>query len=72
MKSIVSTLDAERGASSHGGLGHHLFIRSQLVEGTLTLSGDLGFPVPRGENQTPRCCSHGQLEFPSGRGRLNS
>ena len=56
----------ESGASSTGGLGRRLPKRSQLVEGTLTL------PVPRGENQTPRFCSHGQLEFPSGRGRLNS
>ena len=41
MKSIISTLDAESGASSHGGLGRRLPIRSQLVEVTLTLSGDL-------------------------------
>ena len=41
MKSIISTLDAESGASRHGGLGRHIPIRSQLVEVTLTLSGDL-------------------------------
>ena len=41
VKSIISTLDAESGASSQGGLGRRLSIRSQLVEVTLTLSGDL-------------------------------
>ena len=41
MKSIISTRDAESGASSHGGVGQHLPIRSQLDEVTLTLSGEL-------------------------------
>ena len=41
LKSIISTPDAESGASSQGGLGRRLPIRSQLVELTLTLNGDL-------------------------------
>ena len=40
----------ESRAFSDGGLGRRLPICSQLVEVTLTLSGDLGFPVPRDEN----------------------
>ena len=54
LKPIISTLDAESGASSQGGLGRRLHIRSQLVDVTLTLSGDLGFPVPRDENLQAR------------------
>ena len=50
LKSIISTPDAESGASSQSGLGRRLPIRSQLVEVTLALSGDLAFPVPRHEN----------------------
>ena len=53
MKSIISTLDAESGVSRHGGLRRSLPICRQLVEVTLTLSGDLGFPVLRGENLQP-------------------
>ena len=41
LRSIISTLDAESGASSQGGLGRFLPIRSQLVEATLTLNGEL-------------------------------
>ena len=41
VKPIISTLDAESGASSQGDRGRRLPIRSQLVEVTLTLSGDL-------------------------------
>ena len=41
LKSIISTLDAESGASSQSGLGRRLPIRSQLDEVTLTLNGDL-------------------------------
>ena len=44
MKSIISTLDAESGAFSHGGLGRRLPNRNQLVEVTLTLSGELDTP----------------------------
>ena len=40
MKPIISTLDAESGASSQGGLGRRLPTRSQLVDVTLTLSGE--------------------------------
>ena len=47
---ILSTLDAESGAFSQGGRGRRLPIRNQLVGVTLTLNGDLGFPVPRDEN----------------------
>ena len=36
--------------SSQSALGRRLPIRSQLVEVTLALNGDLGFPVPRDEN----------------------
>ena len=41
VKSIISALDAESGASSHGDLGRRLPIRNQIVEVTLTLNGDL-------------------------------
>ena len=40
-KTIISTSDVESGAFSHGDLGRRLPIRSQLVEVTLTLSGEL-------------------------------
>ena len=40
LKYIISTLDAESGASSQSGLGRRLPIRSQFVEVTLTLNGD--------------------------------
>ena len=40
-KTIISTFDVESGAFSRGGLGRRLPIRSQLVELTLTLSGEL-------------------------------
>ena len=40
VKPIISTLDAESGASSQSGLGRRLPIRSQLVEVSLTLNGD--------------------------------
>ena len=40
LKSIISTPDAESGASSQSGLGRRLPIRSQLVEVTLTLNND--------------------------------
>ena len=41
LKCIISTPDAESGASSQSGLGRRLPIRSQLVEVTLALNGDL-------------------------------
>ena len=41
VKTIISTLKAESGASSQGGPGRRLPIRSQLVKVTLTLSVDL-------------------------------
>ena len=40
LKSIISTPDAESGASSQSALGRRLPIRSQLVEVTLALNGD--------------------------------
>ena len=41
LKSIISTLDAENGASSQSGFWRRLPFRSQLVEVILTHNGDL-------------------------------
>ena len=41
VKTIISTPDAENGASSQDGLGRRIPIRNQIVEVTLTLNGVL-------------------------------
>ena len=73
MKSIISTSDAECGASSHGGLGRRLPIRSQLDEVTLTLTGDLskclntniGDATPfEGDEKTAECDESAIAQYP--------